>query len=151
MIAGLPALHESYTGTEYGSCLTASDGATSGSRRGELQRDRLTVAVEGGRVRHCDLYDDFGMAVGPPTDAASIIYSDDRYFEYNHTSNCTAAQDNTVICDHTNVATGTTRIYGYHWIAHLRPWRFIRHGLSLSLSHARLTSSVTIAEQALDA
>ena len=69
------------------------------------------VSCTGDRSHNRDLYDDFGIAVSPITNAASIVYSDDRYSEYNHTSNCTAAQDNTSTCDHTNIATGTSHIY----------------------------------------
>jgi len=55
-----------------------------------------------------DLYDDFGVAASPTTGMASIIYSDDQYQEYNHTSRCTATQNNTGSCDHTNIATQTS-------------------------------------------
>lgn len=69
------------------------------------------VGCMGDRSHNRDLYDDFGIAVSPLTSAASIIYSDDHYFEYNHYSRCTAAQDNTAACGHTNIATGVSRLY----------------------------------------
>ncbi len=69
------------------------------------------VGCMGDRSHNRDLYDDFGIAVSPATNAASIIYSDDRFSEYNHQSRCTAAQDNTATCDHTNIATGISHIF----------------------------------------
>jgi hypothetical protein len=58
-----------------------------------------------------DLYDDFGVAASPVTGLASITYSDDQYADNAGTANsgeCTAAQDNTVNCDHTDFATQTS-------------------------------------------
>jgi len=63
-----------------------------------------------------DLYDDFGVAVNLQSGLsysgyASIIYSDDQYT--NNANNppqpgCTAAQNNSISCDHTSVATQTS-------------------------------------------
>ena len=60
-----------------------------------------------------DLYDDFGVAVSPVTDAASVIYSDDQYGGTNNPppSGCTAATNNSGTCDHTNVATGSSNLF----------------------------------------
>jgi hypothetical protein len=58
-----------------------------------------------------DLYDDFGVAASPTTGLASITYSDDQYADNTGTANageCTAAQNNTVSCDHTDFATQTS-------------------------------------------
>jgi hypothetical protein len=55
-----------------------------------------------------DLYDDFGVAASPTTGMASIAYSDGQYADNTGTANageCTAAQDNSVSCDHTDYAT----------------------------------------------
>ena len=57
-----------------------------------------------------DLYDDFGVAASPTTGLASIVYSDDQYT--NDTNDppqpgCTSAQNNTLSCDHTSIATQT--------------------------------------------
>jgi hypothetical protein len=55
-----------------------------------------------------DLYDDFGVAASPTTGLASITYSDDQYADNVGTPNageCTAAQANSVSCDHTDYAT----------------------------------------------
>jgi len=57
-----------------------------------------------------DLLDDFGVAANPLTGLASIVYSDDQYRNdaFNKPSSfCTAADNNTVNCDHTSVATQT--------------------------------------------
>ena len=65
-----------------------------------------------------DLYDDFGIEASPTTGFASIIYSDDQYqndanHKANATYNCTASDNDTSTCDHTNIATQTagTRIF----------------------------------------
>lgn len=61
-----------------------------------------------------DLYDDFGVAVSPVTNVASIVYSDDQYNGFADNpppSGCTAANNDSVSCDHTNVATGTSHLY----------------------------------------
>jgi hypothetical protein len=61
-----------------------------------------------------DLYDDFGVAVSPVTDAASIVYSDDQYAGFADNPpppGCTASTNDSVYCDHTNVATGTSRLF----------------------------------------
>jgi hypothetical protein len=58
-----------------------------------------------------DLFDDFGVAASPTTGLASITYSDDQYADNTGTANageCTAAQNNTGSCDHTDFATQTT-------------------------------------------
>lgn len=58
-----------------------------------------------------DLYDDFGVAANPTTGLASITYSDDQYANNTGTANageCTAAQTNSVSCDHTDFATQTS-------------------------------------------
>ena len=58
-----------------------------------------------------DLYDDFGVAVSPVTGMASITYSDDQFADNAGTANsgeCTAAQNNTAACDHTDFATQTS-------------------------------------------
>jgi uncharacterized protein YfiM (DUF2279 family) len=58
-----------------------------------------------------DLYDDFGVAASPVTGLASITYSDDQYADNTGTANageCTAAQNNTSACDHTDFATQTS-------------------------------------------
>jgi hypothetical protein len=55
-----------------------------------------------------DLYDDFGVAASPTTGLASITYSDDQHADNVGTANageCTAAQTNSVSCDHTDYAT----------------------------------------------
>jgi hypothetical protein len=58
-----------------------------------------------------DLFDDFGIAASPVTGMASITYSDDQFADNTGTANaaeCTAAQNNTSACDHTDFATQTT-------------------------------------------
>jgi hypothetical protein len=58
-----------------------------------------------------DLFDDFGVAASPVTGMASITYSDDQFADNTGTANageCTAAQDNTSACDHTDFATQTS-------------------------------------------
>jgi hypothetical protein len=58
-----------------------------------------------------DLFDDFGVAASPATGLASITYSDDQYADNTGTPNsgeCTAAQNNTSTCDHTDYATQTS-------------------------------------------
>ena len=58
-----------------------------------------------------DLFDDFGVAASPVTGLASITYSDDQFADNTGTANageCTAAQDNTASCDHTDFATQTS-------------------------------------------
>jgi hypothetical protein len=58
-----------------------------------------------------DLYDDFGVAASPTTGLASITYSDDQYSELVGTANageCTASQNDSVFCDHTDFATQTS-------------------------------------------
>jgi len=52
------------------------------------------ISCTGDRGHNRDLYDDFGVAVSPVTNTASIIYDSDRYVEYNHTSRCTPARPN---------------------------------------------------------
>jgi hypothetical protein len=55
-----------------------------------------------------DLYDDFGVAINPVTGFASIAYSDDQYSDNVGTANageCSAAQTNSVSCDHTDYVT----------------------------------------------
>ncbi|HET9689568.1 MAG TPA: hypothetical protein VFP61_00310 [Acidimicrobiales bacterium] len=57
-----------------------------------------------------DLYDDFGIAASPTTGLASIAYTDDQYAQNVGTANageCTAAQTDSVSCDHTSFATQT--------------------------------------------
>jgi hypothetical protein len=62
------------------------------------------VACQGNR----DLYDDFGVAASPTTGFASIIYSDDQFDPTGpNSAGCTAAKNNTGVCDHTNIATQT--------------------------------------------
>lgn len=61
-----------------------------------------------------DLYDDFGVAASPITNAVSIIYSDDQYDQYATNPpppGCTAATNNTGSCDHTNIATGQSNLF----------------------------------------
>lgn len=58
-----------------------------------------------------DLYDDFGISASPTTGLASITYSDDQYANNVGSVNageCTAAETNTVPCDHTDFATQTS-------------------------------------------
>src|SRR5262249_27866620 len=56
-----------------------------------------------------DLYDDLGIAVSPTTGFASIVYSDDQWAEYHHTSpTCTESLNNTALCDHTEIVTQTS-------------------------------------------
>ncbi|MGN6378826.1 MAG: sialidase family protein [Gaiellales bacterium] len=69
------------------------------------------VTCQGNR----DLYDDFGVAVGPSTGLATIVYSDDQYINTAASPpapGCAAAQTNTGACDHTSIAkqTGGTTI-----------------------------------------
>ena len=59
-----------------------------------------------------DLLDDFGIEASPTTGLASIIYTDDQYQnDANHqpytVNGCTAADNDTATCRHTNVATQT--------------------------------------------
>jgi hypothetical protein len=61
-----------------------------------------------------DLYDDFGVAVSPATNTASVIYSDDQYDGFANNpppSGCTAATTDTASCDHTNVAWSTSSLF----------------------------------------
>lgn len=61
-----------------------------------------------------DLYDDFGVAVSPVTNAASIVYSDDQYGGFSNNpppGGCAAASSNSASCDHTNVATGSSHLF----------------------------------------
>jgi len=61
-----------------------------------------------------DLFDDFGVAVSPVTDVASIVYSDDQYDTYANnppSPGCDKSSNNQPACDHTNAATGPSAIY----------------------------------------
>jgi hypothetical protein len=61
-----------------------------------------------------DLYDDFGVAVSPVTNAASIVYSDDQYDGFADNpppSGCTPSTNDSASCDHTNVATGASQLF----------------------------------------
>ncbi|GAC1639385.1 MAG: hypothetical protein NVS4B2_28810 [Chloroflexota bacterium] len=79
------------------------------------------VGCTGDRGHNRDLYDDFGVAVSPLTNTASIIFDSDRYFEYGHPSRlntlssqsypCPATYDNTGSCTHTDIAVGQSHIF----------------------------------------
>jgi hypothetical protein len=61
-----------------------------------------------------DLYDDFGVAVSPVTNAVSIVYSDDQYDGFTNNpppSGCTASTNDTASCDHTNAAKGSSNLF----------------------------------------
>jgi hypothetical protein len=77
--------------------------------------NHLGAVCEGGVscTGNRDLYDDFGVAVSPVTDAASIVYSDDQYggSENPPPSGCTPSSNNSASCDHTNIATGTSKLF----------------------------------------
>jgi hypothetical protein len=78
--------------------------------------NHLGAVCEGGIscTGNRDLYDDFGVAVSPVTDAASIVYSDDQYAGFADNpppSGCTSATNNSASCDHTNIATGSSQLY----------------------------------------
>jgi hypothetical protein len=63
-----------------------------------------------------DLYDDFGVAVSPVTDAASIVYSNDQYDGFANNpppSGCTASTSDSGSCDHTNAATGSSKLFAH--------------------------------------
>jgi hypothetical protein len=63
-----------------------------------------------------DLYDDFGVAVSPVTNAASIVYSDDQYDGFVNNpppSGCTSSTDDSPPCDHTNAATGSSKLFAH--------------------------------------
>ncbi len=56
-----------------------------------------------------DLYDDFGIAANPKTGLASIVYTDDQYAQTGgHQPNCTSADNSTINCNHTGIATQTS-------------------------------------------
>jgi hypothetical protein len=92
------------------------------TRPGGFSQTQATPVVHSGGVCESgvtctgnrDLFDDFGLAVSPLTDAASIVYSDDQYRGFANNpppSGCTSDQSNQLACDHTNAATGRSAIF----------------------------------------
>jgi hypothetical protein len=77
--------------------------------------NHLGAVCEGGVscTGNRDLYDDFGVAVSPVTDAASIVYSDDQYGGTDNPppTGCTSSSNDSASCDHTNIATGTSNLF----------------------------------------
>lgn len=60
-----------------------------------------------------DLFDDFGVAASPTTGFASIVYSDDQFSTDPSSpppSGCTAANNNSISCDQTSIATQTAGV-----------------------------------------
>jgi hypothetical protein len=85
--------------------------ATPVVHRGGVCQGGISCTSNGNDNR--DLFDDFGVAASPATGMASITYSDDQYADNTGTANsgeCTAAQNNTSACDHTDYATQTSGV-----------------------------------------